>query len=98
MTEHAAGDVCAACGKALQPGSEVLQVVRGRHPTYDREVVLSTYHVECWEGRESQFVTCTHCGCTFRLVLVGKGDDYQNLARKLFCPFCGTMFQSQMGF
>ena len=54
-------------------------------------------HERQWHGIESQTGRCNHCGCSFRLIMLKKSQDYQNLAGKLFCPFCGTLFDSQMG-
>lgn len=96
QTEEAT--VCESCGGGITEDAPVIQVVRDRHPTYDSEIVLSTHHTECWEGRESQLVQCRRCRCTFRLVLLKKGEDYQNLSKSLLCPFCGTPFDSRMGF
>lgn len=98
MAQEDAKDVCDACGTALEPDSKVLQVVQDRFPTYDREVVLATYHPRCWNGRGRQTVECDHCGNRFRLTLLEGCEQYQNLSRELFCPFCGTMFSSEMGF
>ncbi len=90
-------DTCPACGKGFSDGETVIQVVQDRHPCYDKEIVLSTYHEQCWNGIESLSERCNHCKCRFRLVLLKKGKEYQNLSWKLFCPFCGTLFDSQMG-
>ena len=89
---------CDLCGRALPDDKTVVQVVEDRHPTYDSEIVLSTFHPDCWHGKESATHRCTHCGCRFHLQLLATGEDYQNLSKKLFCPFCGTLFNSQMGF
>ena len=55
-------------------------------------------HERQWHGIASQTERCNHCRCSFRLILFNKGQDYQNLSWKLFCPFCATLFDSQMGF
>lgn len=95
QTETAAA--CESCGGRLKDGTPVIQIVEDRYPTYDREIVLSTFHEECWNGRESDLVQCKRCRCTFRLALLKKGDDFQNLSGHLLCPFCGTLFESRMG-
>lgn len=88
---------CELCGQPLQDGETVIQIVRDRHPTYDREIVLQTFDKKCWKARTCE-QTCGHCGCSFRITLLQRGDDYQNLSRRLLCPFCGTRFDSQVGF
>ena len=93
-TEH---QVCELCGQPLEDGETVIQVVRDRHPTYDREIVLATFHEKCWETNTCE-QTCDHCGCSFCITLFERGEDYQNLAHKLLCPFCGTLFDTELGF
>ena len=88
---------CAICSQPFSDGETVIQVVQDRHPAYDREIILATCHERCWRGRESLSRRCSHCQCAYRLVLLRAGPDYQNLAGNLFCPFCGTLFDSEMG-
>ena len=91
-------DVCELCGEPFTDGEIVTQIVQDRYPTYDKEVVLQTYHKSCCESRETVTHDCLHCGCLFHLALLRKREDYQNLSWKLFCPFCATLLDSQMGF
>ncbi len=93
-----AEDLCELCYEPLEDGETVLQLVQDRHPTYDREIVLSTFHKECFDGAEELTHECPHCECYMRLTLIRKGKDYQNLSHKLLCPFCAALFDSQMGF
>ena len=95
--QDATGDGCAICSQPFSDSETVIQVVEDKHPTYDREVILATCHERCWKGRESLSRRCRHCGCAYRLVLLRAGPDYQNLAGNLFCPFCATLFDWQMG-
>lgn len=95
--EEANGDGCEICEEPFSEGETVVQEVQDRYPFCDKEIVLSTYHEQCWNGIESLTEHCNHCKCWFRLVLLQKGKEYQNLSWKLFCPFCGTLFDSQMG-
>ena len=104
--EEPEGDVCGLCQKALSDGEAVVQLVEDRYPTYDREIVLHTYHKSCCDSRETVTHDCPHCGCLFHLTLLRQGEDHQNpavrvgeanLSWKLFCPFCGTLFDCQMG-
>lgn len=88
---------CESCGGRFGDGDTVIQIVQDRHPTYDLDIVLSTFHEKCWKRREQQVVECPHCQCAFRLTLLKKGDDFQNLSGELLCPFCGTLFESRMG-
>ena len=91
-------DVCSMCHEPFRDGDCVIQVVEDVHPTYDREIVLHTYHNACSDNRETVTHDCPHCGCLFYLSLLRRGEDYQNLAQQLFCPFCATLFDCQMGF
>ena len=93
-----AEDLCELCHEPLEDGETVLQLVQDRYPTYDREIVLNTFHKQCYDGAEELTHECAHCGCLMRLNLIRKGEAYQNLSHKLFCPFCATLFDSQMGF
>ncbi|MFW6118819.1 MAG: hypothetical protein ACOC7S_00635 [Planctomycetota bacterium] len=90
-------DVCQLCGAPLDDESEVVQIVRDRHPTYDREIVLHTFHRSCCDSRVTATHDCPHCGCLMYVALLRQGADYQNLARELFCPFCATPFASEVG-
>ncbi|MCK4374139.1 MAG: hypothetical protein KAX19_02385 [Candidatus Brocadiae bacterium] len=90
-------DVCRLCQQPLTDGETVVQLVEVRHPTYDREIVLHTYHKSCCDNRETVTHSCPHCGCMFHLALLSQGEEYQNLARQLFCPFCATLFDCDMG-
>lgn len=92
------GGACDLCGEPFADGETVVQVVEDRHPTYDKEVVLHTCHVRCCRNREEVRQDCPHCGCMFHLALLRKGQDYQNLSHQLFCPFCATLFDCDMGF
>jgi hypothetical protein len=94
--EETPPDVCGLCYEPLADGDAVVQVVEDRHPTYDKEIVLHTYHKSCCEPRETVTHDCPHCGCLFHLSLLRRGQDYQNLAQQLFCPFCATRFDCQM--
>ena len=49
-------------------------------------------------GRTKITAQCENCNCIFELELLKKGEEYQNLVGELFCPFCGTMFKSHIGF
>lgn len=89
---------CDLCGEPFADGERVIQVVEDKHPTYDKEIVLNTYHARCCQNREEVRHDCPHCGCTFHLALLRRGDEYQNLAHQLFCPFCATLFDCDMGF
>ena len=90
-------DICQICGEPFTDGETVTQVVQDRYPTYDREIVLQTYHKSCCENRETVTQDCPHCGCLFHLSLLRQGQDYQNLAHQLFCPFCAALFDCGMG-
>jgi len=50
---EARGDVCGLCQEPLAEGETVVQVVEDRHPTYDKEIVLHTYHKACCDNRET---------------------------------------------
>lgn len=50
------------------------------------------------QNEEKVTKLCPNCGCRFRVMFLKKGEDYQNLARELFCPFCATTFGSDIGF
>ncbi len=95
--EEPEGDVCGLCQQPLSDGEAVVQLVEDRYPTYDKEIVLHTYHKSCCDSRETVTHDCPHCGCLFHLTLLRQGEDYQNLSWKLFCPFCATLFDCQMG-
>jgi hypothetical protein len=88
---------CDLCGERLADGETVVQVVEDRHPTYDREIVLHTYHKSCCQNRETVAHDCPHCGCMFHLAMIRQGQEYQNSAQQLLCPFCGTPFGCSMG-
>ncbi len=75
----------------------VVQVVEDRFPTYDREVVLHTYHRACFQVGETVMHDCPRCGCMFHLALIRQGEQYRNHTRRLFCPFCGTPFDCRDG-
>lgn len=90
------GDVCGLCQQLLADGEAVVQVVEDRHPTYDKEIVLHTYHKSCCDNRYTVTHDCPHCGCLFHLALLRQGEDYQNPSWKLFCPFCQALFDCQM--
>ncbi len=92
-----AEDLCELCCEPLEDGDEVVQIVTDRYPTCDREIVLSTFHKSCHDGIEELTHRCSHCGNLTRITLIRKGEQYQNLSWKLFCPFCATLFDSQMG-
>lgn len=96
--QESTGVSCAICHAPFSDRETVVQIVQDKYPTYDKEIVLFTCHEKCWNGIESLTERCNHCECRFRLVLLRKGEDYQNLSCKLFCPFCGTLFDSQIGF
>ncbi len=81
------GDACELCQEPLADGDTVVQVVEDRHPTYDKEIVLHTYHKTCCNNRETVTHDCPHCGCWFHLALLRKGEGPQS--QRLFCPFCG---------
>ena len=89
---------CAICSQPFSDGETVVQVVEDKHPTYDKEIVLRSYHKSCCENRETVTHDCPHCTCLFHLSLLRQGEDYQNLALQLFCPFCATLFDCDMGF
>lgn len=89
-------NVCRICQQGFSDGETVVQVVEDRHPSYDKETVLYTYHKSCCDNRETVTHDCSHCGCLFHLALLRQGEEYQNLAWKLFCPFCATLFDCQM--
>jgi hypothetical protein len=91
------GGACDLCGERLADGETVVQVVEDRHPTYDREIVLHTYHKSCCQSRQTVAHDCPHCGCMFHLAMVRQGEGYQNPAQQLFCPFCATPFSCSMG-
>lgn len=88
---------CELCGQPLEDGEAVVQIVRDRHPTYDREIVLETFHESCHK-KKSVERACGLCGCTSRITLFERGEHYQNLAHQLLCPFCGTLFDTEPGF
>ena len=92
------GGACDLCGEPFADGETVIQVVADKHPTYDKEIVLNTYHARCCSNREEVRHDCPHCGCMYHLALLRKGEEYQNLAHQLFCPFCATLFDCDMGF
>jgi len=92
------GGACDLCGDPFADGETVIQVVEDRHPTYDKEIVLHTYHARCCRNREEVREDCPHCGCMYHLSLLRKGEEYQNLSHQLFCPFCATLFDCDMGF
>ena len=94
--EESDGSVCGLCQQPFSDGETVVQVVEDSYPTYDGEIVLHTYHKSCCDNRETVTHDCPHCGCLFHLGLLSQGTEYQNLARQLFCPFCGTLFDCQM--
>ena len=50
------------------------------------------------EDSNTILVECEHCGCRFKLSLISCGDDYQNLLKKLNCPFCTELFPCDLGF
>ncbi len=87
---------CVLCGKPLRDGETVVMVVEDRHPTYDREVVLDTYHQACCRNREQVGLTCEHCGCVFHLALIRRGERHENRSGRLFCPFCSTLSDRSM--
>jgi len=97
-SQEVGGEVCGLCQEPLADGETVVQVVEDRHPTYDKEIVLHTYHKACCDNRETVTHDCPHCGCWFHLSLLRRGADYQNLAQQLLCPFCGMLFDCDMGF
>ena len=97
ITKAAAPGVCPICQQPFADGDAVLQVVEDRYPTYDREIVLQTYHRSCFRVGETVMHDCPHCGCMFHLALIRQGEEYQNLSLQLFCPFCATLFDCQMG-
>jgi len=84
------------CMQPLEEGEIVVQVVEDVHTAYDREVVLHTYHRSCWQNPDVVTHDCPHCGFRFYLALLRQGDDYQNLSRRFFCPFCATSFDCGM--
>lgn len=98
MPDEGSPDVCSMCQEPFRDGQTVLQVVEDVHPTYNREIVLRTYHKACCDNRETVTHDCPHCGCLSHLSLLKRGEDYQNLSQQLFCPFCATLFDCQMGF
>ncbi len=87
---------CDLCGEALTDGDTVVQVVEDRHPTYDREIVLKTYHEHCSQSSETVTHDCPHCGCLFHLALLRKGDNCQNTDRMVACPFCVRLFDCDL--
>ena len=89
--------LCPICREPFVDGDAVLQVVEDRYPTYDREIVLHTYHRSRWGNSETVMHDCSHCGCLFHLALTRQGQEYQNLSLQLFCPFCATLFDCQVG-
>jgi len=88
------GDVCELCQEPLADGETVVQVVQDRHPTYDKEIVLHTYHKSCCANRETVTHDCRCCGSWYHLALLRKGRSDPDLAHRLFCPLCGTPFRS----
>jgi hypothetical protein len=90
-------ETCPICQKPFVDGEAVVQVVEDCFPTFDREIILHTYHRACFNADETVTHECPHCGCMFHLALIRQGDDYQNLSWQLFCPFCATLFDCQMG-
>ena len=89
---------CPICQKPFVDGDAVVQVVEDRFPTYDKEIVLHTYHRACFRVGETVMHDCPHCGCMFHLALIRQGEEYQNLSLQLFCPFCATLFGCDIGF
>ena len=87
---------CDLCGEPFQDGETVIQVVEDRHPTYEEEIVLHTYHEPCCRDRSQVSHTCEGCGCMFYVVLLRKGEQFQNLSRQLFCPFCVRLFHCDL--
>jgi len=86
--------VCGLCRQAFSDGETVVQVVEDRHPNYDKEIVLHTYHKSCCANRETVTHDCPHCGSWYHLALLKKGRSGRDLAQHLFCPLCGTPFRS----
>jgi len=95
---EARGDVCDLCQEPLVDGDPVLQVVEDRHPTYDKEIVLHTYHKTCCDNRETVTHDCPHCGSWFHIALLRKGENGAGQSGQFHCPFCGTLFDCDMGF
>ncbi len=93
--QEAGRDVCGLCQEPLADGEAVVQVVEDRHPTYDKEIVLYTYHKSCCNNRQTVTHDCHHCGCWFHIALLRKETSNQNLAQQLYCPFCGMPFDRQ---
>ena len=93
IAEGAGADACELCQEPLAEGETVVQIVEDRHSTYDREVVLHTYHRRCCRRREIIAHECTACDAFFHLALLRQGESGRNPAQKLFCPFCGMPFE-----
>jgi len=91
--------ICASCVLSRSKTERLLcSWCRTGIPPMTREIVLNTFHRHCYEEAEELTHECSHCGCFMRITLIRKGEEYQNLSHKLFCPFCATLFDSQMGF
>ena len=88
-------DVCELCQEPLRDGETVVQVVQDRHPTYDRELVLHTYHLSCCRNRQTVTHRCSGCGCWFHLALLKEG--MKRPSSGLLCPFCGRPFSPSEG-
>ena len=98
MPENGGGsDLCLICQEPLVDGDTVVQVVEDRYPTYDRQIVLHTYHRSCFRVTDAVMHACPRCGCVFHLALIRQGRQYQNLTQRLFCPFCAKPFDCSMG-
>lgn len=86
--------ICDLCEKGLGDGSSspspVIQIVEDRHPLYDREVQVETYHKECFE-KYSRGIECDACGSKFRLIFFERGGGFKTQTWNLHCPFCGAI-------
>ncbi len=94
--EEGGAGICGICQEPFADGETVVQVVEDRHPTYDKEVVLHTYHKACCDMKEMVSVTCGRCGSWFHLALLRRGRGLPQQSRKLFCPLCGVVTDCEM--
>ena len=89
--------ICGLCQKPFSAGEAVVQVIEDRHPAYDREIVLHTYHKVCCDNRWTLTHECPECGWWFHLSLLRTRAKYENPTGQLFCPFCAAPYEGRIG-